>query len=170
MAISGGTSVTSGKLTSHRKLHMNFRTERTKLDKVSKNWVVVIGVRYDSIKFMNFISLRNNDNTDWALESNNTRLFYFSPDYTGENISGNMLPTWEQLCKENSDFINDGEKVYYLCDGKKYKVICQKDGETEFKEVKITDRVMKNAKAYDNSFDEYKDTMAVYRATYVSEI
>lgn len=42
---------------------------------------------------MNFISLRNNDNTDWALESNNTRLFYFSPDYTGENISGNMLPT-----------------------------------------------------------------------------
>ena len=170
MAISGGTSVTSGKLTSHRKLHMVFRTERTKLDKVSKNWVIVIGVRYDSIKFMNFISLRNNDNTDWALESNNTRLFYFSPDYTGKNISGNMLPTWEQLCKENSDFINDGEKVYYLCDGKKYKVICQKDGQTEFKEVKITDRVMKNAKAYDNSFDEYKDTMAVYRATYVSEI
>lgn len=29
---------------------------------------------------------------------------------------------------------------------------------------------MKNAKAYDNSFDEYKDTKAVYRATYVSEI
>ena len=170
MAIAGGTSVTSGKLTSHRKLHMVFRTERTKLDKVSNNWVIVIGVRYDSIKFMNFISLRNNDNTDWALESNNTRLFYFSPDYTGENISGNMLPTWEQLCKENSDFINDGEKVYYLCDGKKYKVICQKDGETEFKEVKITDRVMKNAKAYDNSFDEYKGTNAVYRATYVSEI
>ena len=29
---------------------------------------------------------------------------------------------------------------------------------------------MKNAKAYDNSLDEYKDTKAVYRATYVSEI
>ena len=29
---------------------------------------------------------------------------------------------------------------------------------------------MKNAKAYDNSFDEYKGTNAVYRATYVSEI
>lgn len=115
---------------------------------------------------MNFITLRNKDNTGWALESNNTRLFYFSPNYTVKD----MLPTWAQLCEEKSDFTNDGDKVYYHCDGKKYKIICQKEGETEFKDVKVTDKVMKSTRAYDTSHTEYKDTKATYRAIYIPEV
>lgn len=149
--------------TRYRKLHMVFRTERTSLDKVENNWAIVIGVRYDAIQFVNYIYLRNQDDTDWAFGSNNTRLFYFSPSYTG----GNMLPTWAQLCAEKSEFTNDGDKVYYHCDGRKYKLICQKDGETAFKDVKVTDKVLKGSKAYSSSHDEVKDTKGTYRGVYI---
>ena len=149
--------------TRYRKLHMVFRTERTSLDSVSDNWVMVIGVRYDAIQFVNYIYLRNQDDTDWAFGSNNTRLFYFSPNYA----DGHMLPTWAQLCAEKSEFTNDGDKVYYHCDGRKYKMICQKDGETAFKDVKVTDKVMKGSKAYDHYHTEIKDMKATYRAVYI---
>lgn len=149
--------------TRYRKLHMVFRTDRTSLDKVSDNCAIVIGIRYDQIQFVNYIYLRNQDNTDWAFSSNNTRLFYFTPSYT----SVDMLPTWAQLCAEKSEFTNDGDKVYYHCDGRKYKMVCQKDGETAFKDVKVTDKVMKGSKAYDSSHTEYKDTKATYRAVYI---